>query len=227
VEERLEMLRAFRAAGCNTGMLAMPLLPGICDGEAKMDALFRQAAELHVDVLMPGGLTLRPGRQKQTFFSALEHYDPTLVPFYQNLYRENRASGAPLPQRSERLRPLRRDLLCRHGLIDIVPHRLYHNRLAVHDELYVVMHHLEQLYPAADTRRLKAARNRYHDWLLERKAFFARRRKLSYRILEDELRNEFATGRFGSILANDRLFAFLSHLVLEDKTLDYHTLCRQ
>jgi len=227
VDERLEMLRAFKAAGCNTGILAMPLLPGICDGEAQMDALFRKAAELHVDVLMPGGLTLRPGRQKNTYLAALERYDPSLVPFYQNLYRENRSSGAPLPQRSERLRPLRRNLLRRHGLQDIVSHRLYRNRLALHDELFVLLHHLEALYPAADTRPLREARNRYRDWLLERKAFFARRRRLSYRILEEELRGEFACGRFRAVLANDRLFAFLANLVLADKTLDYHTLSWQ
>lgn len=68
VEDRIELLRACSSAGCHIGVLAMPLLPRISDTDEQVEALFEQLLPLSPDFVMPAGLTLRPGAQKEFFF---------------------------------------------------------------------------------------------------------------------------------------------------------------
>ncbi len=74
IQERLEALRAFRREGCSVGVLAMPLLPHLSDSRTSICALLEACASIPVDFIMPAGLTLRPGRQKDCYLNALGQY---------------------------------------------------------------------------------------------------------------------------------------------------------
>ncbi|HTO22070.1 MAG TPA: radical SAM protein, partial [Spirochaetia bacterium] len=71
IAERLETVRAFRARGIPVGVMAMPLLPFISDGDLEVRALLRALKDAGVVYVMPAGLTLRPGRQKDFFLQRL------------------------------------------------------------------------------------------------------------------------------------------------------------
>ncbi|MDD3052135.1 MAG: radical SAM protein, partial [Candidatus Cloacimonetes bacterium] len=93
VEERLRVLSEFSKQGIPVGVLMMPLLQGISDTDTNVNELLFKIAEIGVDFIVPGSLTLRPGIQKNTFSSVIERHYPQLIDEYRLLYAENRASG--------------------------------------------------------------------------------------------------------------------------------------
>ena len=89
-QARLDMLKAFKEAGCIVGILAMPLLPGISDNEASIRRLYTACVDIGTDFVLPGGLTLRPGRQKDFFLKSLGSYRPDLLKKTEELYSEEK-----------------------------------------------------------------------------------------------------------------------------------------
>ncbi|MBU8914281.1 MAG: radical SAM protein [Spirochaetales bacterium] len=237
VDDRLEALRRFKAAGCVTGVLAMPLLPGITDTSENLKTLYARLAEIDVDFIMPGGLTLRPGRQKEYFMRHLERHRPDLVDRYHDLYREDRVSGAPRASYTAELYPRLTAHNADFRLPWLVPHRVYRNHLQVYDEVNVLLHHMVELYEARgiNTRPLKAALKRYLAWLETRKAQYNRHRSWRYEDLDAELTalcrtsprpagDGGTTANLTAVIGNGKLAAFVSEVVLERKVLDYVTL---
>lgn len=139
--ERWRLLRRAREAGFGTAVMAMPLLPGLSDQPDQIDALLADAARAGVDFVCAGGLTLRPGRQKDGFFAVLGRDYPQLLPGYQKLYREDRPSGAPDPRYSDRLYRRCRELQDRHNLPGRMPQRLFHGLVPSYTELSVLLEH--------------------------------------------------------------------------------------
>jgi DNA repair photolyase len=139
--ERWRLLRRARELGLGTGVMAMPLLPGLSDQPEHIDALLTRAAEVGVDFVLAGGLTLRPGRQKDGFFAVLAREFPELAPGYQKLYREDRPSGMPDSRYSERLYRRCRELQDQHHLPGRMPQRLFHGLVPLYTELSVLLEH--------------------------------------------------------------------------------------
>ena len=188
-EARLEALRRFGEAGCATGVLAMPLLPGITDTDENIAGLYDRLQAIGVDFIMPGGLTLRPGRQKDFFMGHLRRHQPDLLPLYEELYREERASGAPLTAYTSALHSRLAAHHARVGLPWLLPHRVYRNHLHRYDEVNVLLHHMIELYAARGTatQPLRSALTRYLRWLEERKTAYNRHRSWRYEDLDAEL----------------------------------------
>lgn len=229
VDARLEALRVFREAGCATGVLAMPLLPGITDTEENLSTLYDRLSEVGVDFIQPGELTLRPGRQKEFYLQRLGAANPELLPEYERLYAQERASGAPLAsyRRTVSARALAHNT--RVGIPFLPPHAIYRGVLHRYDEVNVLVSHMQELYRAAgaDTRRLEQAAKRYLDWLCERKARYNRRRGSSYEELDAELLGACdgsGLADLGQIVANERLAALIRAVVVDRQTFDYVTL---
>ncbi len=83
--ERLDMLKQFAAAGCNTHVLLMPVIPYITDDKAELEALFAAAQKAGVNGIVCATLNLR-GNTKKGFFNFLAKQYPQLLPKYQALY---------------------------------------------------------------------------------------------------------------------------------------------
>jgi DNA repair photolyase len=89
---RLEALVKLREAGIPAGVLAAPILPGISDSPAQLDALARALVEAGVEHASPIVLHLRPG-VKQEYLSWLAEIRPDLLERYDQIY--GRRSYAP------------------------------------------------------------------------------------------------------------------------------------
>jgi len=223
VPERIELLRSFRAAGCATGVLAMPLLPGLTDGPNEIRELYDRLAEAGVDFIQPGGLTLRPGRQKDFFMRRLRETHEELVPVYDDRYRENRRSGAPLATYKTAVDELTLAENARTAIPRLVPHHVYAGLLAPYDEAAVLLRHMVELYSSSgvDTARLRAATARYLDRLTARKREYNRHPSWDYRELSEEI---LVPGALESMIGNDRLATLLRRVLLERAVFDYSTL---
>jgi DNA repair photolyase len=226
VADRVAALRAFKEAGCGVGVYAMPLLPWITDTGEALGRLLGLCRAAGVDFVIPGGLTLRPGRQKDFFLDRLAASHPDLVPRYRELYGEDRASGACRPAYGREVAVRFARAVEAAGIATRIPHRLYRGRLPVYDELHVLLCHMVDLYDGRgrETGRLEAAVGRYRAWLTARKREFNRRRTLTQEGLEEELRALLSTGRAAELLGNARLAGFLREVVIDGRVFDYVTL---
>jgi DNA repair photolyase len=226
VEDRVAALRSFKAAGCGVGVYAMPLLPWISDTGEALARLLELCRGAGVDFVIPGGLTLRPGRQKDFFLERLRTAFPDLVPRYRELYGEDRTSGACRPAYGRELSTRFARAVEAAGVAMQIPHRLYRGRMPLYDELYVLLCHMVEIYTGrgAETGRLRAALARYRSWLFERKRTFNRRRSETQEALEDELRTHFADGRIDALLGNPKLAVFLREVAIGRRVFDYVNL---
>lgn len=185
--ERWRLLRRAREAGLATAVMAMPLLPGLSDQPDQIDVLLTQAAEAGVDFFCAGGLTLRPGRQKDGFFTVLRGEFPELVAGYEKLYEENRPSGAADSRYSERLYRRCRDLQDKHGIPGRMPRRLFQGLVPLYTEVAVLLEHrgYERKEPGGMNGRLARAGHAVGTWARARLA--RGRGKNAFREVESEL----------------------------------------
>lgn len=224
--ERLDLLKAFKSAGCVTGILAMPFLPGLSDGEASIRALYGAALEAKVDFIMPGGLTLRPGRQKDLYLETLAAYRPDLVAETRSIFKDERPSGWPGAASTtalmSRIAPIQRD----SGIPWLLPHAVYARILPQHDALRILLLDMLELYKdrGVPTGPLKRSAMAYDGWLLAKRRDFRRKRSLPPSWLEGLLPEALQAGELEPILDNKKLHAFIQAVVLDGARLDYRTL---
>ncbi len=95
---RLEAVRELRNAGIAAGVFAMPVLPGITDAEADLDALARASRDAGAQWLAAGVLFLMPSAQKQ-FLPFLDAKFPKLTRRYREWF--SHSSYAPEAYRRE------------------------------------------------------------------------------------------------------------------------------
>jgi len=139
---RLRLLERCKRAGLPTGMFLMPALPFLTDTEEVLGQTLRLAAEAGVDFVVFGGLTLKPGRQKEHFLAVLAGFRPDLAERYRRLYPE-RGQAAGAHERGV----LRRfaALAAERRLPARIPPALYEGLLTPAQRAMVVLEHLHYL----------------------------------------------------------------------------------
>jgi len=73
------------AAGIPTGICCMPILPGLCDNDANLEAVVRWTADHGGSFVLASGLTLAD-QQRDYFFGVLGQRFPDLLALYQKTY---------------------------------------------------------------------------------------------------------------------------------------------
>ncbi len=223
---RLSALRAFKEAGCAVGALAMPFLPGITDGADSVRALYAELADIGVDFVMPGGLTLRPGRQKDLYLETLRAYRSDLAAPTAALYREDRPSGRPVRDAEEALFHTLRDIQEEFGLPFLLPHRVFARALPDYDSFRVLLRDMIELYAArgVDIHPLRRSADRYDAWLIGLRRAFRRKRSLPAGWLPERFREGRTGGEMDRVLDNLRLSRFAREVLENGAILDYRTL---
>ena len=87
---RLEAMQYLVEHGVPAGVLAAPLLPGLSDTAASIDALVAAAAQHRAQFLSGNLLFLRPG-SREWFMPFIRESYPHLAPGYARLYRSEHA----------------------------------------------------------------------------------------------------------------------------------------
>lgn len=195
IEDRWALLAEAKRRGLGTGVYAMPVLPGISDQPDHVEALVARAAEVGVDFVCYGGLTLRPGVQREVFLAALERHHPQHREGYQRLYREARPSGAPDARYLARIDARFREALDRHHLPSRMPRRLFQGLLPAYAETAVLLEHRAHerpADPAAST--LDRAGRQLQDWARPRLVRASRGHGGGWRAVERQFLDRLADG---------------------------------
>lgn len=226
ISERLETLSAFRKSGIAVGVMAMPLLPFISDSEQDIHDLVQTLKDAGAAFVMPAGLTLRPGRQKDFYMKEIGESFPGLVERYREVYAEELQSGAAARAYRTALAGRTSSATKGSGVPFLLPHLLYRERVPLYDELHLLLQHMAELYSARNVSvdGLKNASRRYAEWLLQKKRIFNRKRSLMQRDIEEDTRAFFGSDAAAETLGNEKLAGFLRSVALERRVFDYLTL---
>jgi len=93
--ERFEALKEVRKAGLFGGVMAVPLIPGIGDTYENITSLAKEAKQSGAESIVFGGLTLKPGRQKEYFLNAVKKHFPDQYDLLTRIYSKNDKYGRP------------------------------------------------------------------------------------------------------------------------------------
>ena len=92
---RLAAVRALACGGIFTGVLLMPVLPLLEDGEEQVLAVVERAADAGARFVYPAfGMTMRPG-QREHYYAALDREFPGLSERYRRRYGERYTCTSP------------------------------------------------------------------------------------------------------------------------------------
>jgi DNA repair photolyase len=117
-EKRFEAMAKLAAAGIPTGTAMMPILPGLCDDEANLEAVVRWTADHGGEFVLAAGLTLAD-QQKEYFLGVLRERYPELLGRYERLYPSG--SYGPAGDGSRGIALKVRELCERHSIRDRMP----------------------------------------------------------------------------------------------------------
>lgn len=224
IDERLDTIRAFKDLNCKVGIYMMPLLPGITDTEKNINELINKLIELKVDYITPGSLTLRPGRQKDIYINEISKSFPQLKTRYGHIYSENRASG--MTTRKYESKFYNSVVSKLNGINILPPHSLYRNTMPLYCELNILLEHMIQLYSHKNIKvdKLNTAYNSIHQYLLNEKKTFNKKRSLTSDHIDNHLKFLLKTESFDNIIQNEKLTRFIKEVILERKIFNYQTL---
>ena len=215
VTEKLEVIKKFRNRGMNAGILAMPFIPFVTDSREQINSFLKLIKLYDAQFAMPGLLTLKQGRQKDYFLEAFKKMYSTDYDRLKNLYSNNDYYGNPPSEYLNSFYRIVNNLWTVNEMDDLVPHFVYKNQFALYDEIFILLKDMITLYRRAGTNtfRLKSAYSKYSEWLRERRTYYARRRNLDYRQLEEEVRNLIIGGGMEQMLGNIKLATFLEKII--------------
>ncbi len=118
-EKRFAAMAQFAKAGLLTGTCMMPILPGMCDDDANLEAVVRWTADHGGKFVLASGLTLSD-QQKNYFLGVLGQRFPDLLALYGTLYPQGSyspAGGWQWPRIALKIR----ELCEKYGIRDRVP----------------------------------------------------------------------------------------------------------
>lgn len=222
IHKRIDVLHKFKDAGCFTGMLAMPLLPFISETEDNMMKIAEVAKTARVDFCMPGGLTLRPGVQKETFLECIKKAFPHLLCEYEKIYAENRQSGGASMQWRKSINPLYQKMTKAAGVSIEIPHYVFKGFVPLYEEVFLVLSQMKIAYQnkCIDTRRLQKATKLYVDWVIGEKKGISRSRKRSFNELDQKIIELCENNLIQNIVENEKLGEFIKKLVVKNAVFD-------
>jgi DNA repair photolyase len=97
--ERFSALKEIRRAGLYGGVMATPIIPTIGDKIENMIGLAEAAKAANGEFIQFGGMTLKPGRQKEHFMHVINRRYPDNYDTMLRIYENNNTYGQPIYKR--------------------------------------------------------------------------------------------------------------------------------
>ncbi|MBI9032562.1 radical SAM protein [bacterium] len=207
IEERVNSLKILKDRGIAIGITAMPILPQIVDNAVDLERLFDSYSSLKASFVLPGGLTLRPGKNKTIFMNILKENYPQYLEIYEKMYSRDFTSGSPLREFSNPFYARVYQQMEKRGLNDSIPYQIYKDRFPIYEVVYIYLKHLKHRYRNhQDIRRLLESYQRYKDWYLDFKNKMSISKKITYHTLEEEFFFLLETGVIEQFIDNSTLY---------------------
>lgn len=109
--KRFAMLKEFSKTNASTGLHFMPIIPFLTDEYENIDSLYSNAADSHVDYVLPGVLYLR-GKTREVFFDFIKREFMHIYEPLQQLYK----TGSAGKEYKDKLYLTVNELKEKHGL---------------------------------------------------------------------------------------------------------------
>ncbi len=142
--KRLNTLARFKQAGIACGMFLMPVVPFITDTPELLEASLRKAAEIGLDFVIFGGMTLKDGRQKEFFMNVLQKHYPHLTEEYTVIYPGDKWGGA-IGEYYGSLQQTFNRVVRKYKIPKRIPARLFNDILSDNDLVMVILEQLDYL----------------------------------------------------------------------------------
>lgn len=152
--ERFETLRFFQDQGIACGLFLLPVIPFITDTAKMIDTAIQKAAEIGIDFIIFGGMTLKSGRQQDYFLKVLQERFPGLLPEYSMIYRGSKY-GEAIPEYYKSIAQIFDAVASKHKIAKRIPALLFNDILDENDRVMVILEQLDYLL------RLNGAKSPY------------------------------------------------------------------
>lgn len=225
-KDRIKLLKLFKEAGCSTGVLAMPFLPGLSDSLDSIRSLYSACIDSGVDFIMPGGLTLRPGRQKACYLQTISGIDPAIYEHIIESYKEDRLSGMPTNRTQiefhEKISIIQKEF----AIPFLLPHKVFANFIPSFDAIRILFRDMMELFNGRgiDVSSLRKSADHYDAWLISLKREYRKKRSLPNQWLEERFLYALANNELGTVLNNKKLLSFVTAVLQDGARLNYMTL---
>lgn len=97
--ERFAALKEIRKAGLYGGVMATPIIPTIGDSSENMTQLVKETKKAKGEFIQFGGMTLKPGRQKDYFLRVISRRFSSNYESIEKIYENNNTYGQPIWKR--------------------------------------------------------------------------------------------------------------------------------
>ncbi|TFG31572.1 radical SAM protein [Candidatus Thorarchaeota archaeon] len=97
--ERFTALKELRKSGIPGGVMATPIVPWIGTDYENIEGLAREAKKAKAEFILFGGMTLKPGRQKEYFMRVINHHFPEHADNLAAAYANENRYGQPIWQK--------------------------------------------------------------------------------------------------------------------------------
>ena len=188
IEARFNLLKKAKKLGMSTGIYALPVLPGLSDQPEAIDRLVERGAQVGVDFIAFGGLTLRPVIQKQGYFEVIENQYPDLLMGYERIFRDQLSSGRPDSRYLARVDQRFHDAIIKHQVPGRIPRHIFTGLIPRYTEAAILLEHhdFERQVTGQTTFRLGRAGFAIQEWARKLIGKRGRRKSFRFQQIEDE-----------------------------------------
>ncbi len=140
--ERLKTIIRLKKEGVPCGMFLMPVIPFLTDSPEKITESVKRAADIGIDYIIFGGMTLKEGRQNDHFMAHLNRCYPQLAAEYKKVYLYNKWGNAS----SEYYAKISETFINAagaHGIPVRIPIDFFKGTLDENDMVVVILEHMD------------------------------------------------------------------------------------
>lgn len=225
--DRWRILKQAKALGIRTGVLLLPVIPYISDSPAEIERIYQKAVVAKVDFLMPGGMTLKTGRQKDYFLQRIrDNYPPALAKIEQ-LYASNDRYGRATSSYYARIDQIFDQFSRQYKIPFRIPQELFHGAMPIYSEAAMLLAHIGDFLQAKGITRKAygAAGYAIQKWAFEQKKKTGRRKDFHFSKIEADFRDSIASGTIKQLSGvGDVIFKMLTQFIDSGKISYYEQL---